>query len=560
MFYDRTISIIDARFKQFNDWIYRYLVYLYYKNETQKILYSFLCGLIAGLALPPFYIILVLPFCFASLIRMVDFCKTAAESYKIGFAFSFGFGLFTMYWVSFSTLMDFVHFFWAFPIALFGVPFLFAIFNGFLFPIYKFLCHKNNAIKKNVIFVLLWVAFEFLRWFLFQFPWNMMGYGFGLFDSSSQVVSYVGVFGGSFILMLWACSYHLFMLTGDKEDFLSYFRYMLFTTLLVVLAFVLGGARLFFASKTDYHNVKLRLVQGNSDVSFEKKRFEKLDKYLTLSTSRSLFDVDIIVWPEGAFDGFLYNNKSLQDYVLKKLNLTGTQMLFSGSLRTNYDGNKYYNSLVVLTSAGNVGYYDKNYLVPFGEFTPFYDWIKIPALANVMANLSKGSGITTATVLDSVPAFSPLICYEIAFSGSIISHKFDSRPEWILNITNDKWFWYSSGAWQHLAMAKFRAIEEGLPVVRATNSGKTAVFDGYGRKILSTSINEEMIIDVKIPKSIDKRTIFSYLGNWPLLIFVFGALFLIVCDVFYEKNDKKINIYFANIYEKRNKNKSRNKK
>ena len=135
--------------------------------------------------------------------------------------------------------------------------------------------------------------------------------------------------------------------------------------------------------------------------------------------------------------------------------------------------------------------YDKWHLVPFGEYQP--SWL--PGIQLVPGNFGFGSGPRTLRA-DTLPPFGPLICYEAAFTGQIIDRR--DRPQWLVQVTNDAWFGDSSGPRQHLAVARMRAVEEGLPLMRAANTGITAGFDAKGRELGRLGLNRGGTLDLPV--------------------------------------------------------------
>jgi apolipoprotein N-acyltransferase len=156
-----------------------------------------------------------------------------------------------------------------------------------------------------------------------------------------------------------------------------------------------------------------------------------------------------------------------------------------------------WNSLLVIDPAGTVvATYDKVHLVPFGEYIPYHR-----ELAPISGMIGRGSfevGHSFVTLaLPGLPSFSPVICYEVIFPGAVTGP--GPRPQWLLNITNDAWFGVSSGPYQHLTSARLRTIEEGLPMVRAANTGVSAVIDAYGRVLASLGMERQGVIDHVLP-------------------------------------------------------------
>jgi apolipoprotein N-acyltransferase len=295
--------------------------------------------------------------------------------------------------------------------------------------------------------------------------------------------------------------------------------------LLMALIWVGGAYKLSGVATTFVDGVFLRLVQPNIQQSEKwkpEKRLKHLHNLLELTKTSPIEDNDKqpthIIWPETAIPFSLSGPLSPALEIISKA-APKNGALFSGALeitKNQFGEKKYWNTLKVVTSENkNFDSYKKFHLVPFGEFIPFREHLekllvnnKYSALARI--DFSPGSGLKVVNA-PGIPPVSPLICYEIIFTGNVVPYDVDeqNRPEWLLNITNDAWFGLSMGPYQHLAAAKFRAVEEGLPLVRVANTGISALIDPYGRTIIQTSLNERNFIDVGLPKAIKNRTSFS---------------------------------------------------
>ncbi len=181
-----------------------------------------------------------------------------------------------------------------------------------------------------------------------------------------------------------------------------------------------------------------------------------------------------------------------------------------------------WNSIEVLNADGEIrAGYDKAHLVPFGEFIPLRDILPLRKITAGSIDLNAGSGPVTIS-LPGLPPFAPLICYEVIFPGAIVD-EFD-RPAWILNVTNDAWYGRSSGPFQHLASARTRAVEEGLPLVRVANNGVSAVFDPAGRVVARINLDTIGYADIALPAA-GHPTVYARAGDWVVLVlFLFGAL------------------------------------
>jgi apolipoprotein N-acyltransferase len=174
--------------------------------------------------------------------------------------------------------------------------------------------------------------------------------------------------------------------------------------------------------------------------------------------------------------------------------------------------NRVYNSVLVIDGDGRVtGSYDKIHLVPLGEYLPFQDFLEslgMMQLTGVRGGFSVGQGPRLLTVPGAPPA-TPLICYEIIFPHAITEA--GTRPGWLLNLTNDAWFGSSAGPYQHFHQAQVRAVEQGLAVVRAANTGISAVIDPYGRVRAEIGLGEKGVIDAALPE-MGPQTLFSQFG------------------------------------------------
>jgi len=137
--------------------------------------------------------------------------------------------------------------------------------------------------------------------------------------------------------------------------------------------------------------------------------------------------------------------------------------------------------------------------VPFGEYVPLRAYLPLPKLTAGRTDFSPGPGPRTLEV-PAVPPFSPLICYEAIFPRQVAPA--GDRPGWLLNVTNDAWFGYSSGPYQHLASARLRAVERGLPLVRAANTGISVIVDPWGRTLRRLPLGAVGVLDGPLPQAL----------------------------------------------------------
>jgi apolipoprotein N-acyltransferase len=221
--------------------------------------------------------------------------------------------------------------------------------------------------------------------------------------------------------------------------------------------------------------------------------------------------------------------------------LAGEQTLMTGALRRekntagNPDEDKVYNSVLTFDGFGNVvARYDKWRLVPGGEFLPF-EWLLKPLgfrkVVTLPGSFEPGAGPLTFSI-PSAPPVGFSICYEAIFPDQLIDA--GKRPAWLVNVTNDGWFGNSTGPYQHLAQVRLRAIEQGLPIVRAANTGISAVIDPFGRYLEWLPVGQEGIVDATLPQKLDP-TGFSRFGQ--IIVFLMG-LFLCILAIGVEYNQR----------------------
>ena len=313
-------------------------------------------------------------------------------------------------------------------------------------------------------------------------------------------------------------------------------------TALAVLAAMLifGAVRLSLQPTVMISGVKLRIMQPNlqQDVKFNyAAKAEVMQKYLTLSDrasgpqSTGVKDVNILIWPESAFPFFLTREADAMAQIADLLP-QGT-VLITGAVRApelppGVRITRAYNSIYVIDHDGSVlSVYDKLHLVPFGEYLPYQELMEklgFVQLTKVQGGFIAGSRRRTMEI-PGAPRALPLICYEAIFPADVTSR--DDRPGWIINLTNDGWFGISTGPYQHLAQARLRVIEEGLPMVRAANTGISTVIDPVGRIVARLGLGVEGVLDAGLPAAI-APTVYARVGNIPAALIVFAALLFVL--------------------------------
>lgn len=468
-----------------------------------------LAGGLTALTLAPFYFWPLLIPGYGLLYVQWLHAPSSGSAFRRGWWWGFGFFLAGLYWVVIALTIDMVRFGWMIPFALIGLNGALAIFYGcagWLFA--RFFQRKAGRDTMTLLwFTAVLFITEYMRSTLFTgFPWNLIGYSWGASNWSAQAASLVGVYGLTLItpLLAAACIVPLW----DKR------RRIIFPVLSLCMVSALciyGFLRLENSSLTDSGKV-VRVVQGNIPQHLkwqESHMVAALERYTELSHLPADKPVDMIVWPETAMP-FTVLPDSGWEKRLADLLKPG-QLLVTGAVTVEETGHKreLYNSLLAISADGTVQRYHKRHLVPFGEYVPLRNMLPIDKVTSGIIDFSKGKVDNVIEIPGSGISFRALICYEVIFP----KYSAGAAADWLLNITNDAWYGQSSGPYQHLDMARFRAIEQGKPIIRAANTGVSAVFDPYGRRIKTIPLNEEGIIDISLPSPLRQGTIYGRIAR-----------------------------------------------
>jgi apolipoprotein N-acyltransferase len=356
-------------------------------------------------------------------------------------------------------------------------------------------------------------AAEWLRGYVLTgFPWNAFGYALTSPLVLAQGASLVGLWGLTFITVAVAASPAV--LTDEKADTPRPWLLPLLGLFTVIALAGYGAFRLAANPTTFVEGVRLRIMQPNlaQDEKFNySAKAQVMTRYLALSDRATgpemmgVRDATHLIWPESAFPFFLAREPDALAQIAALLP-QGT-VLITGAVRPaesrpGKNELRAYNSIYVINDDGSVlGVYDKVHLVPFGEYLPFQALLEsfgLMQLTKLPGGFVSGDRRRPLSV-PRAPDFLPLICYEIIFPGETLPRG-GERPGWLLNLTNDGWFGQSTGPYQHLQQARVRAIEEGLPLVRAANTGISAVVDPLGRTIKSLPLGAEGVLDAPLPR------------------------------------------------------------
>ncbi len=495
-----------------------------------RILACLLLGALSALALPPFYLVPVLVPAIVGLLWMLDGVFEAARPRRsglwTGFWFGFGHAILGVHWIAEPLLVDAARTGWLLPIALLGLAAALAVFPALVCAALVALPLRASPLGRVFALAGLWTLAEFARGYLFTgFPWNLPGYVWAGVPAMMQVTALVGVLGLTALTVLAA---GMPAVLGDRAmtDRRRWIATGLATIGLPLAVWIGGEARLAGADVGMVPDVRLRIVQPNilqADKWDRNLRAAHLDRHLALSRTAADEAPTHVIWPETAVPFLLPNDTPARIRAANAAPAGGR--LITGSVRSVFRGDvrQAHNALVVIGETADVErVYDKSHLVPFGEYVPLRGVLPIDRIVPGHGDFVAGLGRRLLRI-EGLPAVSPLICYEVIFSGRVTPH--GERPEWLLNLTNDAWFGTFAGPQQHFAIAAARAVEEGLPLVRAANTGISAVVDAHGRVVSRLGIGEQGVLDSGLPKALPP-TVFARWGE--TIPVILALVFLVV--------------------------------
>lgn len=432
-----------------------------------------------------------------------------ASAADAGFWWGFGYFIAGLWWLGAAFLVEADQFAWALPLGVLGLPAALALFTALGFAVARLIWAPGGW---RILSLAAGLGLsEWLRGnVLTGFPWNALGMALGGNVYLAQPASLIGLYGLT-LLTIVVFAAPATMVDGARR----WTGAMLAASALLIADVGFGIWRLSAPPVALVPGVHLRLVQPNvlKDEKFKAENkdalladYLKLSDMATSPQNSGVADVTHLIWPESAFPFLIASDQQALSRIGAML--PPTAVLIAGAARAGakLPGERrppIYNALQVIASGGAIEQvYDKVHLAPFGEYMPF------PALLDLFGlhqfTLSSFTPGPRRKLLDirGLPAVAPLICYEAIFSGEVTPEPAatgGSRPGLLLNVTDDSWFGYTPGPFQHLAQARLRAIEEGLPMIRDADSGISAVIDPYGRILDSLPLGTKSVLDSGLP-------------------------------------------------------------
>ena len=495
-----------------------------------------LVGALSALALPPVYAVPLLVPAFTVLIWLIDGSATHKSPWRaavgVGWCFGLGHFLAGIYWIAFALLTFPDRFGWMVPVVVPGLAASLAIFPGLAaWAVWR---SGTRGVGRVLCLAGAWTIMELARGHLLTgFPWNLIGSAWAWSEAMIQLAAATGAYGLS-LLTVAAGAMPAILADNGAEPLGGARRTALFAVAgALVLVWGAGTVRLAVApsvgsAAANVPDVRLRLVQANIDQRHKWRgelRQANLMRHLNMTMLPGFEAVTHVIWPETAVPFFIANDRERRALVASVVPAGG--LVITGAPRTTpvpSSPTKIWNALHAIDAAGLVvGTYDKFHLVPFGEYMPLRRTLGMSKITHGRTDFSPGPGLRTLELL-GLPPVSPLICYEAIFPGRVLNPA--RRPSWLLNITNDAWFGHSSGPYQHFASARFRTVEEGLPLVRVANTGISAVVDGYGRLVAYLGLGRAGVLDTALPAAIEGRTPYARYGDWILWILLATVILL----------------------------------
>ena len=446
----------------------------------------------------------------------------ARGAFGAGWWWGFGYFLAGLWWLGAAFLADGGQYAYAMPLGVIGLPAAMALYPAFGFMLARLFWTRGPA--RILTFAAALTLTEWLRGNLFTgFPWNAFGMAFGGNLVAAQFAALIGLYGLTLVaILIFAAPATL----AGKPLTLRALAPCGAAALALAGIFAFGAARLAQARDDFVPGVTLKIMQPNlaQDAKFRPEyKDEILGNYLQLSdlaADADSTDVTVVVWPESAFPFILVARRRgdgrdrggasarLLPRHRRRAGRGRSVKLFSRARPAFLAAGEsyFFNAIQVIASSGVIiDTYDKSHLVPFGEYLPFESILSRVGLhhfVHIPGGFEAGSMRRTLNV-PGLPPIAPLICYEAIFPGEALPQERGApRPGLMLNVTDDGWFGLTAGPYQHFAAARLRAIEEGLPLVRAANTGISAIVDPYGRILEQLPLGSAGLLKGPLPRPI----------------------------------------------------------
>jgi len=495
-----------------------------------NILYIFISSFLCILCFPKFSLwwlsfVALIPFFFA-----LENAKTSLKQICYGILWSIFFGCGMGYWV-FSTLVNYYEVPFAKAVLFFilclicPIILIYGIFTFF----YRFL-YRDSFFFYALVVPSIWVVAEYLKELIpFMIPWGEMGYALIPFSGFIQIADIVGGYGVTFIVvminsLLW-CFLHR-MLTIRAPGGINKIWLPLILSLLFITTPVIYGKYKLDTINADIgrlyeenHDTHATLIQGNFSL---KERwsgmgfYHRISRYLEMTGKGKNIGERVIVWPETT----LNSSKKLNDELFMEMMryIGKNSVLISGGLKQDSDTRDIYNCAYFISGQGHLTRYDKHILLPYSETSPFIDLLD----TYYTAPSEFKAGKTPVSIKTPIGQVGTSICFEILYPGYVRQSVRDGA-QYLVNISNDSWFGDSPMPYAHLDGARMRAIENRRFLLRASNSGISAIISPVGETIRQSRLFVQQRVDGKFVK-LDRQSFYTKYGN----LVLYGAVLMLL--------------------------------
>jgi len=493
----------------------------------------FVLGSISSFSLPPYNLVflnfITFPLLFLFFLKNYNLGKFIA--FSIGWIFGFGYFIFSLHWITNSLTFD-ESYKKLIPFSLILIPFFLGTFYG-LFTLFLSWFKLKLNIYSILLFAVIFSAIEFIRGLIFGgFPWNLIAYSWTNYIDNLQILSFIGTYSFNLLSITLFLAPLIWFMSMNKP------KKIIFTlgfVSLTLINYFYGTYTLqnFNKKKLEKLEVNIKIISPKIEIKryFEQDSIDLIAKELIKLSNPNKSKKTIFIYPEGTFTGLYLDDLNYLHDIFKN-NFSKNHKLVLGI--TSLEGKKIFNSMVVLNNNFELlGKYNKNKLVPFGEFLPFENLFKKAGIKKITHGYNSFSPDIKRDLLKiSDLKFLPLICYEIIYSGRLNKQKVNF--DFILNISEDGWFGKKIGPEQHFSHSVFRAIEEGKNIIRSSNNGISAFINPKGEVIKKIESTQKGVIVIN-SLSYAETTIFSKHGN---KIFFYFLIFYITLIFFLKKNER----------------------
>ena len=463
-----------------------------------------------------------LPFlCIPALAWLLFEAAPRRRAFHIGWAAGGGYFLTGLYWVAEAFFVDIARHGWMAPFAILGLAAGLGLFWGAAFWAARRIADRAPGWEKALTLAGCWTFLEYARaHVLTGFPWALPAYTWADLPVA-QTASLFGPHTLGFLTVAFAVLPVSPWLEEADRPFRRAAGFAALAAAAVAGGWSWGLARLSATPEPAADAPVLRLVQPNAaqEAKWDPARYPLIFRRLAdLSAPEPGRPApDVVIWPETAVPWLLSRDDEARR-IISEAGRGATVLLGARRIDEGPQGRSWRNALVALSPSGDIlGAYDKRHLVPFGEYIPFHATLSRLGLGPMVGESGGFAPGTGPAILDlpGLPRLSPQICYETIFPHEMPGAG-PGRPAWMVQITNDAWFGASTGPWQHYHQARMRAIEQGLPLARAANTGVSAIIDAMGRPVVRLGLLKAGAIQAPLPPALPP-TLYARTGDLPWL-------------------------------------------